>query len=95
MSQGLKEDVGKTDYSEINLRILDIMAERFTANKNKYPKNNGKNPIDIDKLEWALFRHIKKIVSPSESDPETKMDHLAAIGCNVSLILDQLELQKK
>ena len=94
MEEGIKDNVGKIDYSEINLNLLDIMAERFTANKNKYPKGNGKKILDVEELEWALFRHIKKIVSPSESDPETKLDHLAAIGCNVSLILDQLEMQE-
>ena len=94
MEEGIKDNVGKTDYSEINLDLLDIMAERFAANKGTYPKGNGKKVLDSKELEWALFRHIKKIVHPKESDPESKMDHLAAIGCNVSLILDQLELHK-
>ena len=89
---GIKENSGKLDYSEINFRILDIMAQRFEANKFKYPKGNSKKKIDIEQLQWALFRHIKKIVQPIEGDIESKLDHLAAIACNISMILDQLEL---
>ena len=93
--KGIKEEDGKTDYSEINLYILDIMAQRMAENKHKYPKGNSKNPIKINKLEWAMFRHVKKIVQPLDDDKESYMDHLAAIACNVSMILDQLNLENE
>ena len=60
----IKETEGKKDYSEINLEVLDLMADRFSANKHKYPVGNMKRPIDIKHLEWALFRHIKKMIQP-------------------------------
>ena len=66
------------------------MAERFTANKHKYPKGNMKKTIDIKSLEWALFRHVKKMIQPIETDEETYKDHLSAVLCNASMILDQL-----
>lgn len=89
-SEGIKETNGKVDYSEINLEILDLMAKRFTANKHKYPKGNMKKPIDIKSLEWALFRHVKKMIQPIETDEESYKDHLSAVLCNASMILDQL-----
>jgi len=91
--QGIKETEGKVDYSEINLEILDLMAERFTANKHKYPKGNMKKPIDIKSLEWALFRHVKKMIQPIETDEETYKDHLSAVLCNCSMLLDQLKVK--
>ena len=91
---GTKETDNKSDYSEINLDILDLMSERMMANKHKYPKGNSKRPIPEGTLEWAMFRHIKKILKPIKNDPESKRDHLAAIACNVSMILDQMELVK-
>ena len=91
--QGVKETEGKVDYSEINLEILDLMAERFTANKHKYPKGNMKKPIDIKSLEWALFRHVKKMIQPIETDEESYKDHLSAVLCNASMILDQLKVK--
>ena len=90
-TEGIKESNGKVDYSEINLEILDLMAERFTANKHKYPKGNMKKTIDIKSLEWALFRHVKKMIQPIETDEETYKDHLSAVLCNASMILDQLK----
>lgn len=93
-TEGIKESNGKADYSEINLEILDLMAERFAANKHKYPKNNMKKTVDIKSLEWALFRHIKKMIQPINGDEENYREHLAAILCNGSMILDQLNLQE-
>ena len=90
---GIKESDGKVDYSEINLEILDLMAERFTANKHKYPKGNMKKPIDIKSLEWALFRHVKKMIQPIETDEESYKDHLSAVLCNCSMLLDQLKVK--
>jgi hypothetical protein len=92
MEQGKKENEGKVDYSEINLGVLDLMAKRFTANKHKYPKGNMLKPIDKNELVWAAFRHIKKMLKMEEGDPETFEDHLAAVLCNMSMVLDQLEI---
>jgi hypothetical protein len=91
---GIKESDGKVDYSEINFEILDIMSARFEANKHKYPKGNMLKPIDIDSLLWPIFRHWKKMMFPLKDDVETFEDHLAAILCNSSMILDQLKLKK-
>lgn len=86
--------VAKTDYSEINLNILDLMAERMTANKHKYPKGNSKKELNIKDLEWALFRHLKKMIQPKDDDVESYREHLSALLCNASMILDQLELRR-
>lgn len=92
--KGVKESVNKTDYSEINLNVLDIMADRFTANKHKYPKGNMLKPLDKEDLLWAAFRHIKKMLkTPRGGDKETYIEHLAAVLCNMSMILDQLEIE--
>ncbi len=92
--EGIKESGGKADYSEINFEVLDIMAARFEANKHKYPKGNMLKPIEINSLLWPIFRHWKKMMFPLKDDVETFEDHLAAILCNSSMILDQLKLKK-
>lgn len=92
--QGIKDKNSKLDYSEINLELLDIMAERMMANKNKYPAGNSKKVIPIEELAWAAFRHIRKMLQPVKNDPETVKDHVAAVGCNMSMILDQLNRLK-
>lgn len=90
---GIKENKGKLDYSEINFVLLDLMAKRFMDNKHKYPKWNSQKRIDRKELEMAMFRHIRKIINPIDGDSETYLDHLAAIGNNASMILDQIEIE--
>lgn len=92
-NEGIKDGVNKVDYSEINFEILDLMAARFEANKHKYPKGNMLKPIEMSKLLWPIFRHWKKMIFPLKDDPETFEEHLAAIACNCSMILDQLKLK--
>lgn len=91
--EGIKETNGKLDYSEINFKLLDLMAKRFMDNKVKYPKGNTKKSLDKNEILWAAFRHIRKMIQPIENDPETFEDHLAAVATNMSIILDQLEKQ--
>lgn len=93
--EAYKETEGKIDYSEVNLDILDIAAERFTANKHKYPVGNMKKPLDKNNLTWAMFRHVKKMLQPSKGDTESYTEHLAAVICNASMILDQLKIEEE
>lgn len=89
--RGIKENNGKLDYSEINFELLDLMAERFMKNKDKYPKGNMLKQIDVKELEWAAFRHLRKMIQPIDGDVESYEDHLSAAACNLSMILNQLK----
>lgn len=89
-TEGIKETENKVDYSEINFKLLDLMAKRFNDNKHKYPKGNTLKVINKDEILWAAFRHIRKMIQPIENDPETYEDHLAAVATNMSIILDQI-----
>ena len=91
---GKKEKNGKTDYSEIDFDILDLMANRFNVNKHKYPHGNMLKPIEEKELLFALFRHLKKMIQPVHNDPETFEEHLAAILCNAQMVYQQRKLNK-
>ena len=91
---GVKETENKTDYSEIDFDILDLMAERFNANKHKYPKGNMLKPIDEKELLFAGFRHLKKMIQPIEGDEETFLQHLSSVLCNMQMVYQQLKLKK-
>ena len=88
---GIKETENKIDYSEINWEWIDGIAKRMNANKSKYPKDNFKQKIDIKLLEQSLFRHIRKMLSEDINDPESYMDHIYAVGCNVMMIHEQIK----
>lgn len=93
MTEGKKENSGKTDYSEIDFDILDLMANRFNANKHKYPHGNMLKPIEEKELLFALFRHLKKMIQPIDNDPETFEEHLSAIFCNAQMVYQQRKLK--
>lgn len=95
VEKGIKETDGKLDYSDIDLDILDLMANRYTANRHKYQKGNLFKPIEIDSLLWATFRHLKKMIQPIENDPETFEEHLAAGLCNLNAVYIQTKLKKQ
>lgn len=90
---GKKEVEGKLDYSEINFELLDLMAKRFMDNKVKYPKGNTLKQINKEDLVFAAFRHLRKMIKPVKDDPETFKDHLVAVSTNMSILLDQLNLE--
>lgn len=94
MTKGKKENSGKTDYSEIDFDILDLMANRFNANKHKYPQGNMLKPIEEKQLLFALLRHLKKMIQPIDNDPETFEEHLASILCNAQMVYQQRKLNK-
>lgn len=94
MTEGKKENNGKIDYSEVDFDILDLMANRFNANKHKYPHGNMLKPIEEKQLLFALFRHLKKMIQPIDSDPETFEEHLSAILCNAQMVYQQRKLNK-
>lgn len=89
LETGVKETEGKLDYSDIDLDILDLMAERYNKNRYKYPKGNLKKRIDKDSLLWATYRHLRKMIQPLESDEETFEEHLVAVMCNMNAVLIQ------
>lgn len=91
---GKKENDGKTDYSEIDFDILDLMANRFNSNKHKYPHGNMLKPLEEKQLLFALLRHLKKMIQPVDNDPETFEEHLASILCNAQMVYQQRKLNK-
>jgi hypothetical protein len=83
---GIKESDGKIDYSEIDWEFITRMAIRMNKNKAKYGKHNWKLPINLEEIEQALLRHVIAILNPIPNDPETRQEHLAAIGCNAQIL---------
>lgn len=93
--EAIKDTQGKIDYSEIDFDIVDLMAKRFNANKHKYPKGNMLKPIDKKDLLMAMYRHWRKMYQPIPDDPETELDHIAAILCNAQMVYQQITREIK
>lgn len=89
--EGYKETENKISYEEIDWDFIKQMALRMNQNKNKYGKNNWKLPLSVEHIEQALLRHVIAIIHPDISDPETRQEHLAAIGDNAMILNYQLK----
>ena len=89
--EGIKDSKDKLNY-ELDWEFLEGMAERMQVNKDKYPPYNWKNPMDLEKLRQALFRHCLEIMKGNFSD-EQVCGHLFAIACNAMMINHQLTVK--
>lgn len=93
--EGFKEHENKTDYSEIDFSFLTQIARRMNKNKGKYPKNNWKKPMDVEKLKQAMFRHTLAVMQGDLKDDGREFGHLEAIACGAMMINYQLKYIKK
>lgn len=93
-AEGFKEHENKTDYSEIDFGFLTQVARRMNKNKGKYPKNNWKKPMDVEKLKQAMFRHVLSVMQGDYKDDGRDLGHLEAIACGAMMINYQLKYKK-
>lgn len=77
---GLKDNKDKMQV-ELDWQFVEQMAKRMNENKDKYPRDNWKQPINIVELEDALIRHWFDYKRGDERE-----NHLAAIALNAMMI---------
>ena len=80
---GIKDNKDKMRV-ELDWSFIEEMAQRMDANKDKYPRDNWKQSIDIVELEDALMRHWFDYKRGDD-----KENHLAAIALNAMMIAYQ------
>ncbi len=80
MAAGVKDKDNKL-IIELDWDFIREMCIRMDQNKDKYPRDNWKNPIDVKLLEDALFRHWLDYKGGDVSE-----NHLAAIALNAMMI---------
>jgi hypothetical protein len=88
-SEGIKESEGKINV-EYDWAFLKGQMNRMSKNKDKYPKNNWKKPMDVEQLKDAMFRHTLEVMDNNFEDDGDAMGHLYAISLNAMMIFTQL-----
>lgn len=89
-NQGYKESEGKLNV-EYDWEFLEACMKRMGKNKNKYKKDNWKQPIDIQSLKDSLFRHVLSVMNNKYNDDGDDFGHLSAIALNALFIYHQLK----
>jgi hypothetical protein len=94
MNNGIKESKGKLNI-EYDWDFLKAQMIRMAKNKDKYPKNNWRKPMDIGELKDALFRHTLEVMEDNYDDDGDDLGHLSAIALNSMFIFNNLFKNKK
>lgn len=66
-------------------RALAVMEDRLRANTGKHGRYH---PLTVRERLAKIDRHRAKIAAPPAGDPESELDHLAAIACNAALAIE-------
>ena len=95
-TEGIKDSLNKLMTLEIDSRFQKEMMKVMTVNKNKYPRGNKYEKIDIVLLFEAMERHllaVKESIQYGTSiiDEEDGCNHLAKIATNADMLFVQLE----
>jgi len=94
--EGMKDSLNKLMTLETDSRFQKEMMKVMTVNKNKYPRGNKYEKIDIFLLFEAMERHllaVKEFIQYGTSiiDKEDGCNHLAKIATNADMLFVQLE----
>ncbi|MHA1597451.1 MAG: DUF4760 domain-containing protein [Alphaproteobacteria bacterium] len=66
----LDREKGKPRYKPKTLMELETLARKFDADKNLFPKENGRWALDFNKLDKLEVLRIRKPVKPDQSEED-------------------------
>lgn len=83
MSEGRKDDSGKTRYDLVTPYGMDAVADVYTMGAEKYEDRNWEKGIKFGRVFAAIMRHLWKFWMGQDVDGESGLPHLAhaAWGC--------------
>lgn len=87
MSEGRKDDQGKTRYELLPPELLDGTARVLTFGAAKYDDRNWEKGMAWSRPFGALMRHMWAWWRGEANDPETGMSHLWHASCCLSFLI--------
>lgn len=83
MSEGLKFDKDKPDWSLLPIGEIEKVVEILTFGAKKYGRNNWQDLENgSERYYAALMRHLSAWLQGEDNDPESGMSHLSHVMCN-------------
>lgn len=87
MTEGLKYDTGKLQYSLIPPQTLTALAEVLTFGARKYAPDNWQLVQDGERRYLdALYRHLQAYRLGEDVDPESGLHHLSHALTNIAFL---------
>lgn len=86
--EGLKKDSGKDRWDLLPIECVEDLVKVLTMGSKKYADNNWQL-VDNAKERYyaALLRHLAAWRKGETVDPESGLNHLAHVMCNVTFLL--------
>lgn len=82
MSDFLKNDNGKLQWSLMPFEQLEDTVRVLMKGAEKYSRDNWKKCDDVNRYKDALMRHVTAYIKGEERDPDDNLPHLAHAICN-------------
>jgi hypothetical protein len=93
LSQGMKFDKNKPDYSLLPFAAVDEVVKVLTYGAAKYDRFNWEK-VEAVRYQAATMRHFSAHMQGEKIDPESGISHLAHAICSLLYLLD-FELKGK
>lgn len=85
---GMKFDTGKPRFSLVPVSALNEVIKVLELGAQKYAENNWQKVEGARGRYYnAAYRHLTAWFDGEKKDPETGINHLAHVGCNVLFLL--------
>lgn len=92
MSDGHKQDEGKTRYDLVPPEAEELIARVFTFGANKYGDREWENgKVVVDRWYAATRRHLNAVRDGEYTDPESGLPHLAHAATGIIMWLTLVE----
>ena len=89
MSEGIKYDKDKVDYSLVPVEALEAVAKVMTHGAKKYSRENWKHVDDFDnRYLAAAMRHIAEWRKGYQYDTDSGERHLAHAICCLMFLME-------
>lgn len=85
--KAVKKDEGKPRLDLLPFDALLLVGQAMTFGLEKYSDRNWESGLDWGRLLAAELRHLFAWASGEDTDPESKLPHLAHAGACVLMLL--------
>lgn len=89
----LKHDGSKVRFELMSVPAMQAIAEVMTFGARKYTDHNWRKGFAWSRLIGAAIRHLFAWIGGEDKDPESKLSHLAHVGCCIMFLLEH-EIRK-
>ncbi|UOF82098.1 hypothetical protein [Caudoviricetes sp.] len=93
--QARKFDLGKLRMDLIPIKPLRDLAKVLTFGAGKYGERNWESGLKWSRPYAAILRHLTSWWCGETHDPETGINHLAHVMCNVAFLLEYDETHRE